>query len=65
MGPIVAERWPMLTLVCVSGIIGMSIGAFAAACSDVFPSYRRTLSVGGGSVLVGGISLLGLALPLL
>jgi len=55
----------MLALVCVSGIIGICLGALASACSDVFPSHRRTLSLGGGGVLLCGVSLLGLALPMI
>lgn len=55
----------MLSLVCVTGMLGVALGTFAAACSDVFPSYRRTLIVGGGGVLIAGVSLLGLALPMM
>lgn len=55
----------MLTIVCITGIIGICIGALAAACADVFPTYREPLKLGGGGVLLGGVSLLGFALPMI
>jgi hypothetical protein len=49
----------------IGGLGFIVIGSFVAAMSDVFPTYRRSLRDGGGSLLIGGITLLGCALPLL
>jgi len=49
----------------IGGLGAIIVGSFVAAMSDVFPAYRRGLRDGGGSLLVGGITLLGCALPLM
>lgn len=52
----------MLSTLVIAGIGGVTIGSFAAALADVFPAYRRGLGGSGGGLLVGGVTLLGLAL---
>jgi hypothetical protein len=55
----------MLRNMAIAGALAFAVGCFAAALADVFPSYRRALQSGGGSLLVGGTLLIGLALPLI
>lgn len=55
----------MLFTFAMAGIAGITIGSFAAALADVFPAYRRGLRDSGSGLLVGGVALLGLALPLI
>jgi hypothetical protein len=55
----------MLRNLTIAGAVAFAIGCFAAALADVFPSYRKALQDYGGSLLVGGTLLIGLALPLI
>lgn len=54
----------MLRNLTIVGAVAFAIGCFAAAIADIFPSYRKALQGCGGSLLVGGTLLIGLALPL-
>jgi len=47
------------------GLGAIVLGCFVAAMSDVFPTYRRSLRDGGSGLLIGGVTLLGCALPLI
>ena len=49
----------------LGGLGFVIVGSLVAALSDVFPTYRRSLRDGGGSLLIGGVTLLGCALPLI
>jgi len=55
----------MRSVFAIGGLGFIVIGSFVAAMSDVFPSYRRSLRDGGGGLLIGGVTLLGCALPLI
>jgi len=50
---------------CVAGLIGVSLGTFAAASADVFPALRGRLNGWGSGLLVGSVALLGLAITLI
>lgn len=58
------EHW-MRFAFAIGGLGFIVVGSLVAAMSDVFPAYRRSLRDGGGSLLIGGITLLGCALPLI
>jgi len=45
------------------GFGGLTIGCFAAAVADIFPSHRHELERWGSGLLVGSVALLGLAFP--
>jgi hypothetical protein len=49
----------------VSGTIGICFGATIAAIADQFPARRARLQYCGGSLLIGGITLVALAVPML
>jgi hypothetical protein len=49
----------------VSGTIGICFGAAIAAIADQFPAQRTRLQYCGGSLLIGGITLVALAMPML
>lgn len=55
----------MRLVFAIGGLGFIIVGSFVAAMSDVFPTYRRSLRDSGGGLLVGGITLLGCALPLM
>ena len=55
----------MRIIVALGGLGLIMIGSFLAAMSDVFPTYRRRMHGGGGGLLIGGVALLGCALPLI
>jgi hypothetical protein len=60
-----ATEAPMNPAFGVSGTIGICCGATIAAIADKFPARRTRLQYWGGSLLVGGITLVALALPML
>ncbi len=55
----------MLSTLLIGGIAGIGIGGLAAAQAERFPSYRQMLRNLGGSLICGGVALLGLALPMI
>lgn len=55
----------MLRALAVTAGVGIVVGTFTSAISDVFPSCRMMLQRGGGGLLVGGIALLGFAAHLI
>jgi hypothetical protein len=55
----------MLSTLLIAGLTGISIGGLAAAQADRYPSYRTTLRNLGGSLICGGVALLGIALPMI
>ena len=55
----------MLFLLSISGFVGLTGGALAAALADRIPSHRAALRDWGGGLLVGSAALLGLAFPMI
>jgi hypothetical protein len=53
----------MLHDLLIVGWAGLTIGTFAAAVADVFPSHRNLLQHWGGGLLVGSVAMMGLAVP--
>jgi hypothetical protein len=53
----------MMRVLPFVGFAGLTIGCFAAAVADIFPSRRNELQQWGGGLLVGSVALLGLAFP--
>ncbi|HWE74863.1 MAG TPA: hypothetical protein VG328_17015 [Stellaceae bacterium] len=47
----------------IVGWTGLSVGAVAAAVADIFPAHRSVLQHWGGTLLVGSVALMGLAVP--
>jgi len=55
----------MLSTLLIAGLAGIIAGGLAAAQADRFPSYRTILRNLGGSLICGGVALLGIALPMI
>jgi hypothetical protein len=53
----------MVHSLLIVGWTGLSVGAFSAAVADIFPAHRNVLQHRGGSLLVGSVALMGLAVP--
>ncbi len=55
----------MRVIFALGGLGLIMVGSFLAAMSDIFPTHRRRMHDGGGGLLIGGVALLGCALPLI
>jgi len=55
----------MLLAMSIAGAVGLVVGGISASVADLFPKYRTRLLEWGGSLLVGGVALLGLSFPMI
>lgn len=52
-------------MIGVMSLIGIVVGAAIAYLAGRFPSHVEMLEAGGGALLIGGLALLGSAMPIL
>jgi hypothetical protein len=50
-------------MIGAAGLLGVVAGAVAAYCADRFPARAETITAGAGMLLIGGLALVGCALP--
>lgn len=51
-------------MVGAMSLIGIVLGTAAACCADRFPTHAETIQTSAGVLLIGGLALLGSALPM-